>query len=275
MLQLAGIAVEAASVGGLETCIQLPGYKLAIDIGRCPRTSVFKDTVLITHGHMDHIGGICYHAATRALMGLEPPTYLVGHEYIRPLAELFAAYRRLDRSALPHQVVPIGPGEQYALTEGRVVRPFRSIHRVPCQGYAVWSSKRKLKAEYQGLPGDRIRDLRLGGVEVTDLVEAPELAFTGDTLIDVVEREEVVRTARLLILEVTFVDDRVSVAQCRDKGHVHLYELAERAELFQNEAILLTHFSARYRAREIVAALDRHLPPGLRERVTPLLNSHE
>ena len=32
-------------------------------------------------------------------------------------------------------------------------------------------------------------------------------AFTGDTTIDVVEQEEVVRKARLLILEATFLDD--------------------------------------------------------------------
>ena len=83
------------------------------------------------------------------------------------------------------------------------------------------------------------------------------------------------RTARLLILESTFVDDRVSVAECRAKGHVHLSEVAERAELFENEAILLTHFSPRYKRAEILAALDATLPTGLRERVTPLLVGFE
>ena len=125
-----------------------------------------------------------------------------------------------------------------------------------------------------GLPGDEIARRRRSGEEVTDQVEAPIVAFTGDTTIDVVDREAVVREARLLIMEVTVIDDRVSVERARKTGHVHLFEIAERAELFQNQAILFTHFSARYGAREIVAALDRHLPPGLRERVTPLLDGH-
>jgi predicted Zn-dependent protease len=75
-----------------------------------------------------------------------------------------------------------------------------------------------LKPELQGLGGDRIRELKQSGQEVTARVRAPIVAFTGDSLIDVVEREAVVREAKLLIMEVTFVDDRVSVAQCRDKG---------------------------------------------------------
>ena len=33
MLRLSGHEVEAVSVGGLETCIQLPGWDLALDIG--------------------------------------------------------------------------------------------------------------------------------------------------------------------------------------------------------------------------------------------------
>ena len=35
-MDLGGVNIEAISVGGLETCIQLPGAKLAFDIGRCP-----------------------------------------------------------------------------------------------------------------------------------------------------------------------------------------------------------------------------------------------
>ncbi len=274
MIQLAGIALRARSIGGVETCIQVPGWDLAFDIGRCPHSAVHRSTVAFTHAHMDHMGGVAFHAATRALRGLAPPRYVVPRENVAAFRDLFEVWRRLDRSRLEHELVPLGPGEALPLGPGLELRPFRSVHRVPTQGYGVWSARRRLRPEYRGLSGPEIRDLRRAGVEVTHEVWACDLAFTGDTRIEVVEREEAVRTARVLIMEVTFVDDRVSVQDCRAKGHIHLDEVVERAELFQNEAILLTHFSARYTAQEIRAALEEKLPPTLEGRVVPLLTGH-
>jgi ribonuclease Z len=275
MQQLAGIAVDALSVGGLETCIQVPGWKLAFDIGRCPHSVVNRSHVLFTHAHMDHMGGVAFHAATRSMRGMAPPTYLVPHENAAAFEELFDVWRKLDRSRMPHRMVAIGPGEQFELPNRHLVRPFRSPHRVPCQGYGIWSVRHRLRAEFKGLPGREIARLRTQeGVEVSETFEAPELVFTGDAKIEVLEREPVVGQAKVLIMEVTFVDDRVSVKQCRSKGHIHLDEVVERAELFENQAIMFTHFSARYSRREILMNLDKKLPPDLRERVTPLLTSH-
>jgi ribonuclease Z len=261
-------------VGGLETCFWIPSWKVALDIGRCPLEVVDCRTVLFTHAHMDHLGGIAYHTATRSLRKQPPPTYVVPPHCAEDLARLFAAWRALDRSDMPHELVPKGPGEEHVLPNGLLARPFPSPHSAPCQGYGIWSRKEKLKPEFHGVDGRELARLRREGVVLGDVVETPEFAFTGDTRIEVVEREEVVRTARVLAMECTFVDERVSVREAREKGHVHLFELAERAELFRNRAILLTHFSARYRAHEIRAALDARLPPELRARVTPLVGAH-
>jgi len=274
-LEIGGLELRALSVGGLETCHYLPRWRVAFDIGRCPAEVLDCRTVLFTHAHMDHLGGIAYHTATRALRRLPPPTYVVPPHCAEDLARLFDAWRALDRSEMRHTLVPLGPGEEHVLPNGLVARPFPSPHSAPCQGYGLWSKKEKLKPEFHGRPGRELAELRRAGVALGNPVETPEFAFTGDTLVEVLEREEVVRRARVLVMECTFVDERVSVADARAKGHVHLYELAERAELFQNEAILLTHFSARYQAHEIRAALDVRLPVSLRSRVTPLLGAHE
>jgi ribonuclease Z len=273
MLKIVGVDVEAVSVGGLETCIELPGMDLAFDIGRCPPTAVRRKRVLCTHAHMDHMGGLAYHAATRDLLGMPPPTYLVPRENHADVLALFEVWRRLDRSDLPCNIVACGPGDRVDIGGGRVAVPFRSPHRVPCQGYAIVAKRKKLLPQFEGLPGEEIHRRRLAGEVVSEEHEVVEVAFTGDTVIDVVEREPMVREARLLILEVTFVDERVPVEKARSKGHVHLDEVIARAHLFHNEALLFTHFSARHSASEIRRILDERLPAELRGRVTPLLSS--
>jgi ribonuclease Z len=270
-IDLAGLEVLGISVGGIETCIEVPSYKLAFDVGRCSRTVIARPTILFTHAHADHMGSVVQHAALRAMRRMEPPTYVVPRENVAAFRDMFEAWRALDRSDLPHRVVALGPGEEHALGRGLVAEAFRSPHSAPCQGYVVWREARRLRQDLVGLPGEELGRRRRAGEEIEHLERIPELAFTGDTKIDVLDRQPVLCRVRRLILEVTFLDDRVDVASAREKGHVHLDEVIERAEQFENEALLLTHFSARYRAAEVREILDLRLPAGLRERVTPLL----
>jgi ribonuclease Z len=271
MPRLSNLLVEGVSIGGLETCLDLPEWKLAFDLGRCPDFAVNRPTILFTHAHMDHMGGVAWHAATRHLRRLGAPTYVVPRENEAAFAELFDVWRKLDKSQLEHRLVALGPGEEFVLPNRLIVRPFRSYHRVPCQGYALWSRRRKLKPEHLGKRQDELRVLRETDELAFDTLETPEFAFTGDTLIEVVERTEVVRKARVLAMEVTFLDELVNVQQCRDKGHIHLEEVLERADLFENEALLFTHFSTRYSAERVREILERRLPSVLRGRVTALL----
>lgn len=68
----------------------------------------------------------------------------------------------------------------FQLSKGYFAVPFPTVHRVKSQGYIVYSAKKMLKPEYQGLSskeiGERIRD---GENVHTDPVEIPEIAFTG------------------------------------------------------------------------------------------------
>ena len=75
------------------------------------------------------------------------------------------------------------------------------------------------------------------------------------------------RKARLLIMELTFLDDRVGVAAARSKGHIHLDEVLERAEMFENQTILFTHVSARYGVEEARKIFAARMPDCLKERV--------
>ncbi len=273
-LKLAGFDVRGVSIAGIETCIELPGLDLAFDIGRCPTSAVARSRLLISHPHMDHVGGIVYHANLRNLQSMKRATYYVPRECADEVRALFDCFERLDGNPLGPDLVPIGPGDEADLGHDRVVRPLRAAHRIHSQGYAIWSRRRKLLPEYRGRSSREIAALRRDGVDVTELREVPEVVYTGDTRAEMIDREPVLRRARLLIIEVSFLDERVSVKRSRQGGHLHLDELIERADLFENEAILVTHVSARYARDEIVSILDARLPPNLRGRVTPLLAGH-
>jgi ribonuclease Z len=266
MGQIHGVTVHALSVGGLETCLTLPGFDLAIDQGRAQPGAVFCGTVLFTHAHIDHMGAAASHCATRSLMGLPPPRYAVPAEDAAAFEALLDAWRRLDRSPLDCTVLPASPGTTVDLGRGRSARAFRSLHRVPCLGWSLWEPRKRLAPAWAGAPPAELQAARRRGEAVDLVVERPVFAYTGDTLIEVVEREAVVREAAVLFLECTFLDDRVSVASARDKGHIHLDEVIARADLFANEALVFCHLSARYRTEEAAALLAARLPPSLRAR---------
>ena len=94
-----------------------------------------------------------------------------------------------------------------------------------------------------------------------------ELAYVTDTLLGVVDQHPSLFRTRVLILECTFLDDRKSVESSRRSKHVHLDELIERAELFENEALVLVHFSQLYSPAEVHSILQRRCPPRLQERL--------
>jgi len=271
-LKLAGVEVSGISIGGVNTCIDLPELGFCFDIGRCPTFSVPRSTVLFTHSHVDHMAGVIAHCATRALQGMAPPRYVVPPECADAFSDLFDVWRRLDGSDLPHELVVLGVGEELSLRRDLLARPFRSPHRAPCQGYGIWSVRKHLRSEFAHLPGEELRRLRVEEeVHIEEETVEPLLVFTGDTTIDVVDTEPVVRQAKLLIMEATFLDERIPPDEARRRGHVHLDQIAERADLFENEALLLTHFSARYGPAEVARRLDGRLPAHLRAKVTPLL----
>ncbi|MCA9568366.1 MAG: hypothetical protein KC656_11010 [Myxococcales bacterium] len=269
-VDLAGLIVRAISIAGVQTCIEVPSWRLCFDIGKAPETAVRYPRVFFTHGHVDHVGGVAHHCGTRAMRKTGPPVYVIGEEHREGLEAVLEGFRKLDRSALPCSVVGVAPGDVVELSGKKRVRAFRSQHRVPTLGYALEEDRHVLRPELAGVPGTEIAAARARGEDVREVRTAVELAFCGDTRIDVLE-EPLVQAARRLVLEVTFLDEAVSRERSRATGHVHLDDVVERAHLLQHEAILFTHFSHRYSAGQIVDLLDRRLPESLRSRVQPLL----
>lgn len=264
------LLLAGRSIAGLETCIEVPALKLLLDLGCCSRTAVNQPLVLLSHGHLDHIGAIAQHAARRALLGMEPGSYVVPASIFEQVERLFNAAGDLDGQVIPRQVIALEPGREQPLGKGRWLRAFETFHRVPSQGYTVWEDRTRLRQEFRELPGARLGELRRQGVVLDETEAVPLLSFTGDTRVDVLEQTPELQRTECLVIESSFLDDLVPVAQARDMGHIHLDELVARRELLPRGDVVFSHFSARYSQSEVARLLQQKLPDSLRDIVRVL-----
>lgn len=272
-LQVQNIKLDIISVGGLYTVVQLPSYKIAIDLGVCPRSSFNKGHIFFTHTHADHIAGVIRHCASRRLLGLPPPTYVIGQEDASNFKEFMSHAGKLVRSDMEYKVLEVSPGDRIPINQHTCVRSYRSIHKAPCQGYVVCEIRTKLKPEYHGLKGDELQGLRELGFSLTTEIETPLVTYTGDTTIDVFHREPILQTVKVLITEVTFFEDDVDKIEAKRRGHMHIDDIIDNPELFCQPAIVLMHASSRFTGEDVHRILEQKMPEEMRRRVHIIPNN--
>ena len=268
-VKAAGIAIEGVSIAGRESFYKLPGFRTLLEFGRAPEDTVSYATVCLTHGHLDHAAGLAHHASRRRLDGMSAARVFAPEEAVPDLEAWLAFSQRLENVDYGLHVTPATPGASFRLRNDLELKILPGRHRVPTVGYLFSEIKHKLRDEFLGLPGERIAALRAQGVEVTRRQEIALLAYPGDCAPAIFDAAPEIFLARVLLIECSFVlpEDR---ERARTYAHLHLDDLVERASEFRNEAIVLTHFSQRYRVEEIRRALQS-LPDSLTERVIAFL----
>lgn len=264
-----GLEIEGVSIAGHESFYKLPAFRCLLEFGRAPDDVVSYSTICLTHGHLDHAAGLAHHSSRRRLARMPPARVFAPEEAVPDLEAWLAISHRLENVDYGVHVTPAVPGEAVLLRNDLSLRFLPGRHRVPTVGYLFSEVRRKLADDLVGRGGEEIAALRADGADVTRVEETPLLAYPGDCGVGIFDAAPELFRARVLLIECSFLgaDDQ---HRAREYEHIHLDDIAERASLFRNEAIVLTHFSMRYRPAEILEALER-LPAGLRERVVPFL----
>jgi ribonuclease Z len=264
--------VRGISVGGVYTSLAVPELGLGLDAGAPLRSSAGIDTILLSHGHADHVGALPALLGIRGLSGKTRPLRVAMPAEIQAdLTSALATLSRLQRFPLEIEAIGLHPGDEFALRGDLRIRAVRTFHPVPSLGYVVVRRVAKLKSQFRGLTGPQIAALRRGGENVTDHEDRIELAYATDTLISAFDHAPELLAARTLIMECTFLDERKSLDAARAGCHIHLDEVIERADRFASAHVVMMHFSQLYRPDEIPGILDARLPPALRKKVIPFI----
>ncbi|MSU76860.1 MAG: metal-dependent hydrolase [Gemmataceae bacterium] len=263
----AGLTVEGYSRAAVQTYWRVPELKVCFDLGAHPWDFMSTPNCFISHTHLDHVAALPAYVARRRMMKMEPPTVYIPEYALDDVRRLLLIMQRLDRGRQTCNLVGVTAGQEIELSREHVVTVFEATHTIPAVGYVVWERRNKLKEEYHGLPGDKIRDLRLSGVAVTHEIRTPIVAYTGDTSPAGLDNYPPAFEAKILITEMSFVRAKHRREKIHKFGHMHLDDFIERADRFKNELIICGHFSTRYGTEEIRRVVERKLPENLRSRV--------
>jgi ribonuclease Z len=261
------LTIDGYSRAAVQSYWRIEELKLGFELGSSPWAFMGTPTFLVTHGHLDHVGSLPVYVARRRMMKMEPPVVYLPEEIVDDVWRMLRAWQRLDRGRMICDLIGVKDGDEIELSREHRFRVFRTKHTVPSVGYLVYDVRRKLKPEYHGLHGDQIRDLRLSGVEVTADQLTPLVAFTGDTAPPGLDAHPDLYQAQVLITEMTFFRPEHRKDKIHKFGHLHLDDLLERAERFQNELIILAHLSTRTSDGDARRRLEQVLPASLKDRV--------
>lgn len=264
--------VQGLSIAGEESCVHLPEFDIAFDIGLCPRAALPSNYVALTHGHMDHAAALSYYFSQRSFQGMGTGTVLCPKPLAMPIHRLMEAWVEIENQRTPYELIAMEHEQEQEVKNNHFLRAFDTVHTVPSLGFTLLEKRSKLKDEYTGLPQEKLVELKKQGQDITQTLDIPLVCYTGDTAWGKhFDRDDVLQ-AKVLITECTFMEPghrkRAGIGK-----HLHLDHIVELLERSTAEAVILTHLSRRTHISEVRRTIAKHVPSDQQHRVLLLMDS--
>jgi ribonuclease Z len=255
------LAVVGGSRAGEGTLVLLPQLHLALDAGRAHRALPAMKTLLVSHGHVDHLGGVAYWASQRQLQSMGPARLLAPRTIASGIRDLLATHARLEGGdAYEVEVIAVEADERHPLRRDMDVVFFPTDHWVATLGSRLLWHRHHLLPGLAELSGEEIAALRSAGETVTEEIETNLLAYCADCGPGLLDSEPEALSAEVLLIECSFYrpGDRERAARY---GHMHLEDLLAAVDRLRCRHLVMLHASRRHRLREVEAILEDRLRP--------------
>ena len=219
-------------------------------------------TACLSHGHVDHLGGLAYWASQRFLNSLGPAALCVPEAVAPDVAELLAIHARLE-GGKPYDVIikPVTDGAIHTLRKDCHLEFFTTDHWIPTLGSRVLWTRRRLLPDLIGAEPSELASMREEGTPITSDVVTPLLAYGADTGPGLFENERAL-DAEILLLECSFWGDD-DIERARTYGHLHISDVLQLAPHLKCRHLVLLHASRRNRLHEVEKTMASELAPAL------------
>ena len=265
-LQFQNLRIEGSSRAGDASWFRIHPPGLAFDVGRGSLALAGADEVFLTHGHLDHALGLPFVLSLKQMQGVDSTRVFCPVGIVESVRRLIEAAEHLENASYRYELEGLEPGECVSVGRDLSVEAFATDHVVPSLGYHLVRDRRQLKEPFRGRDASELAELRRQGTEIEDVTRELWVTYCGDTGTEVFDLEPRLYEATVLLLECTFFGES-SRSRGREFKHLHLSDLADRAERFRNRDLVLHHASWRYEKTEILAAVERELT-----RLTPRIH---
>jgi len=243
-LLLSPYRVQGYSVAGEATSINIPEMDVCFDMGMAPRSALAAKFCALSHGHMDHVGGLAYWCSQRNFQGMGPGTIVCDKRIESDVRGMMDGFQSLERQKTPYELITLEHEQEIQIKNNIMLRAFHTEHTAPSIGYVIVEKRTKLKEHLVGLPQEKLRDMKQNGEEIVNHLEVPLIAYTGDTLPGAHLLRDDVRKAQVIISECTFFDPGHK-QRAKTGMHMHVDDLVEWLKVVECEHMVVVHLSRR------------------------------
>jgi ribonuclease Z len=253
--------IRGYSRAGLCTSILIEEFNVVFDMGYAHDKSHTYDNKLISHGHCDHIGALHIDHCTRKLNNINKnQLYIMPNNCINPFKLIISGFsalnRGLDNIKLIQNLVLTNiissedciNNYQNLINSKYYVKSVLMNHNICSYGYIIYRKSSRLKQEFLNLSPNEIVQIKENQNDIILTYDkyTPLIAYTGDTTIDSIINNDELLNVPLLIMECTgFSYEDINFTHIGK--HIHFNDIIVNSNKFNNEKIILFHFSQKYK----------------------------